>query len=64
MDFIRAAHDTDARVWVATSDVPGLMTELPSAEALDVKLRTLVPELFEVSGWMPPVGTMPVELRR
>ncbi len=49
--FIRAEWDEDARVWVATSDdVPGLVTEGSSLEALIEKLRTMIPELLEANG--------------
>ena len=46
-----------AGVWVATSDdVPGLVTESKTFEALLKKLRTLVPELLELNGAMPKSG--------
>jgi predicted RNase H-like HicB family nuclease len=35
--FVRAEWDTDAAVWVATSDdVPGLVTEAVTLEALEL----------------------------
>jgi hypothetical protein len=44
---VRATWDGDANVWVAESDdVPGLIAEPPTPEALLSKLRVLVPELF------------------
>jgi len=47
---INAMWDADAAVWVATSDdVPGLVTESKTFEALLKKLRTLVPELLELN---------------
>jgi hypothetical protein len=48
---IEASWDAEAEVWVATSDdVPGLVTEAASIEALAHKLRVLVPELLEANG--------------
>jgi len=49
--FIRAEWDTEANVWVATSDdVPGLATEAPTLEALSAKLEIMVPELLQANG--------------
>jgi predicted RNase H-like HicB family nuclease len=54
---INAMWDADAAVWVATSeDVPGLVTESKTFEALLKKLRTLVPELLELNDAMPKSG--------
>lgn len=45
-----AEWDGQAGVWVATSeDVPGLVTEAETVEALMEKLRVLVPELLELN---------------
>lgn len=53
--IIRAEWDTDACVWVATSDdVPGLVAEADTVEALDARLQALVPELLELNGCLPP----------
>ena len=47
---VKALWDAEAAVWVATSDdVPGLVTESKTFEALLKKLRTLVPELLELN---------------
>ena len=47
---IEASWDPEAEVWVATSeDVPGLVTEAASVEALTSKLRILIPELLEAN---------------
>ena len=44
---IHAQWDADAAVWVAESDdVPGLVTEAETFEALTAKLRILIPELL------------------
>lgn len=59
---IHAEWDPEARVWVATSDdVPGLATEGESLEALDAKLKHLVPELLESNG-ITVDGEVPYEL--
>ena len=48
---VNAIWDDEAGVWVAESeDVPGLVTEAVTMEALMEKLRVLVPELMELSG--------------
>lgn len=60
--FIRAEWDDEAEVWVATSDdVPGLVAEADTAEALLTKLRGLIPELLEANGY-PNDGEVPFEL--
>ena len=47
---INAEWDTNAGVWVATSeDVPGLVTESKTISALEKKLCSLVPELLRLS---------------
>ena len=44
---IQAGWDPEAGVWVATSaDIPGLVTESETLEALTEKLRTMIPELL------------------
>ena len=48
--IIRSMWDDDAGVWVATSDdVPGLVAEAESLDALYEKLEVLVPELLDVN---------------
>jgi hypothetical protein len=48
---IRAAWDIEADVWVATTqDLPGLVTEAESLEALQAKLPEIVQDLLEESG--------------
>lgn len=45
---VNALWDDDAKVWVATSDdVPGLVTEAPSFDALVQKLKVMIPELLD-----------------
>ena len=55
--IVDALWDEGAGVFVATStDVPGLVTEAPTWEALQEKLAVLVPELLELnSGSVPAV---------
>ncbi len=44
---VRAVWDPEASVWVATSeDLPGLVTEAATIEALTEKLRVMLPELL------------------
>lgn len=64
---IQADWDPEASVWVATSeDVPGLATEAETLEALEAKLKVLVPELLEANGHLPdgPELSMEVLARR
>ncbi len=51
---IRALWDDEASVWVATSDdVPGLVTEADTIEALCEKLHVMVPEMLALNGVLP-----------
>lgn len=60
--FIRAEWDTEAAVWVATSDdVPGLVTEAQTIELLSQKLDVMVPELLDANGYAE-VPEVPFEL--
>ena len=44
---VQAFWDSDAEVWVATSeDVPGLVTEASRIDILTQKLREMIPELI------------------
>ena len=48
---VKAEWDAVAKVWVATSDdLPGLVTEAETVEALQRKLATMIPELLEAEG--------------
>ena len=48
---VNAESDPEAKVWVATSDdVPGLITEAETVEALAEKLSAMIPELLEANG--------------
>ena len=47
---VEAFWDSEAGVWVAESeDVPGLVTEADTIEALTAKLREMIPELLLVN---------------
>lgn len=47
---VKAEWDEEARVWyVAESDLPGLVAEAASPEALLSKIRVLVPEIVELN---------------
>lgn len=48
---IKAEWDSEANVWVATSDdIPGLVTEAETVEALQQKLAVMIPDLLEANG--------------
>lgn len=48
--LVRAIWDPEARVYIATSDdVPGLVAEAATTDALHAKLAVLVPELLELN---------------
>jgi predicted RNase H-like HicB family nuclease len=58
---IQARWDSESGVWVAESeDVPGLVAEAESPNALAKKLRILIPELLELNGVLEPASG-PVE---
>ncbi|GJD22273.1 Domain of unknown function DUF1902 [Rivularia sp. IAM M-261] len=51
---IEAFWDSEAEVWVATSeDVPGLVTEAETIELLSSKLRVMIPELIFANEIVP-----------
>lgn len=48
---VRAEWDSEAKVWVATSDdVPGLVTEAATPDDLLETLQELIPELLALNG--------------
>lgn len=52
---ITMTWDNEAAVWIATSeDVPGLVLESGSFDALIERLRFAVPELLELNGAASP----------
>ena len=61
--LVNAEWDADASVWVATSDdVPGLVTESDTLEALQSKVQIMVPKLLEVNGCLPANKIIQIEL--
>ncbi len=51
---VEAFWDSEAEVWVATSeDVPGLVTEAETIELLASKLRVMIPELIFANKIVP-----------
>lgn len=55
--------DDEAHVWyVADSDVPGLVTEAETVEAMDAKLRRMIPELLELNEGAGAPRAVPFEL--
>ena len=62
---VHAEWDAEAKVWVATSDdVPGLVTEALTVEALTEKLAVMIPELLEANGALTgnAIGDVPINL--
>jgi predicted RNase H-like HicB family nuclease len=48
---VKLTWDSEASVWVATSDdVPGLVLESNSYDALIEKVKVAIPELIDISG--------------
>lgn len=49
--LVTAQWDAEAGVWVATSDdIPGLVTEAPSLDALYARVLNVAPELLDENG--------------
>ena len=62
---VNAEWDSEAKVWVATSDdVPGLITEADTVEALAEKLSVMIPELLDANGTLvgSAVREVPINL--
>lgn len=58
--LVRLTWDEEARVWIAESDdVPGLVLESGSFDALVERVRFAVPELLELNG----AAKAPIQLR-
>lgn len=61
--LVRAHWDEDAGVWVATSeDIPGLVTEADSLEALRDKILVLIPELMEANAIASDLNEIVVQI--
>ncbi len=62
---VNAEWDQEAKVWVVTSDdVPGLITEAETIEALTEKLSVIIPELLEANDTLPgdTIREVPINL--
>lgn len=60
---VRATWDEEAQVWVAEStDLPGLVTEAESLEALDAKLPGLLEDLLDGDNRDPEPVEIPIEI--
>jgi predicted RNase H-like HicB family nuclease len=60
---VRATWDDEAKVWVAESpDLPGLVTEAESLDALDAKLPGLIQDLLEDDGQGDDHLDIPIEV--
>lgn len=58
--LVKLTWDPDARVWIAESDdVPGLVLESGSLDALIERVRFAVPELLALNG----AASSPLQLR-
>ena len=61
--LVRALWDEEAKVWVASSeDVPGLITEADTLEALRDKVLALIPELMADNGIASDLAEIPVHI--
>ncbi|WP_040620729.1 DUF1902 domain-containing protein [Rhodovulum sp. PH10] len=61
--LVRATWDPEASVWVAESpDLPGLVTEADSLNALEAKLPDLVRDLIEDDGGSAEEIEIPIEV--
>lgn len=60
---VEAALDKDAGVWyVVNSNIPGLITESATFDALCDKVLALAPELLMLNGWTGEDGQVPAEI--
>ena len=60
MDYqVRIVWDAEASVWVATSkDVPGLILESGSFDALVERVRHAIPEMLELNNMKAPAYSL------
>ena len=62
---INMLWDDEADVWVATSDdVPGLVLESGSFDALVERVKTAVPELIQLNGKTPSAYSLKILAQR
>lgn len=66
MDYtINFVWDDEANVWIATSeDIPGLVLESGSFDALVERVRFAVPELIELNGQQAARATLTIMSKR
>lgn len=63
MILVRAQLDSEAGVWVATSeDVPGLVTEADTIEELREKILVMIPELLAANAIDFELDVIPVHI--
>ena len=62
---VRFTWDNEAQVWIATSDdIPGLVLESGSFDALAERVRFAVPELLELNKLTPALNLLFLSERR
>ena len=61
--MVRAEWDADASVWVAQSaDIPGLVAEAETLEALQAKLPGMISDLIELNGLQSDLPDVPISI--
>ena len=61
--IVRALHDAEAGVWVATSnDIDGLAVEAQTLEQLEQKVSLAIADLLELNGGFPGLAEVPVHI--
>lgn len=61
--LVKATWDDEAQVWVAQSeDLPGLVTEAHTLEALRARVFIMIPELLELNGTDNDWPEIPVQI--
>ena len=62
---VKFTWDPEVRVWIAESDdVPGLVLESGSFDALVERVRFAAPELIELNGQEPARATLTITSKR
>ena len=62
---VRFSWDEEAQVWIATSDdIPGLVLESGSFDALAERVRFAVPELLELNKLTPALNLLYLSEKR
>ena len=60
---VRAQWDPEAGVWWAESaDLPGLVSEAPTLDALIERVSSVIPDLLAVAGDPPAAGSPPLRV--